>query len=213
VVDKEEAATVGNELIGRPASAADAKLGPPEDILNEVGGPRQWRVYPAPMNALGNQRYVVKVSGGRITAVSKEEIDASGMELAKKYYYDEKAKGKTPAEVQQALGMGPPVVTVRSEKTGRVAQFFNALTLTGMGSPKLCRVRYDASGRCDAVDMVEIGGSAGGPSALGGGVGDPPRPPLLGTGVGGFGRGNPVVVVCLPPCGARCLGAAAADAG
>ncbi len=166
VVDDEQTSKLASELVGQPASAADAKLGPPQDILRDVNDLRTWRVYPAPMDPLGNQRYVVKVSGGQITAVSKEEIDSSGMELAKKLLYDEKAKGKTASEVEGALGMGPPVATVRSEMTGQVIQFYNAPSLTGMGGPKLCRVKYDANGRCSQVDMVEVGASAGGPSAL-----------------------------------------------
>ncbi len=165
-VDDDETSKLGTSLVGQPASAADAKLGPPQDILRDLNDLRTWRVYPAPMDPLGNQRYVVKVVGGQITAVSKEEIDASGEQLAKKFLYYEKAIGKTPSEVEGALGMGPPVATVRSEMTGQVIQFYNAPSLTGMGSPKLCRVKYDASGHCSKVDMVEVGASSGGPSAL-----------------------------------------------
>lgn len=165
-VNDEETSKLGAALVGQPASAADAKLGPPQDILRDLNDLRTWRIYPAPMDPLGNQRYVVKVVGGQITAVSKEEIDGSGEELAKKFLYDEKAKGKTPSEVEGALGMGPPVATVRSEMTGQLIQFYNAPSLTGLGSPKLCRVKYDASGHCTKVDMVEVGATSGGPSAL-----------------------------------------------
>lgn len=164
-VSDEETSQLGLSLVGQPAAAADAKLGPPEDVLHQVGNGETWRIYPVPTDALGNQRYVVRVSGGRITSVSKEQMDALGAEMAMKLHYDEKARGKTPREVERALGMGPPVVTVRSEKSGQLSQYYSAPSQAEPGGPKFCRVRYDASNHCSAVAMVDGGSSSGGSSA------------------------------------------------
>ena len=167
-VDDEEATKMGDALIGQPASAADAKLGAPQDVLREIGGGRQWRIYPAPMNVLGNQRYVIQVQGGQITAVSKEEVDASGKAMAEKLYYDVKAKGKTPQEAEAALGLGPPIVAAVSRMTGQMVEFYQVPSLAGMSmsGPKLCRLKFDSSGHCTAVDIVDVGASTGSSSDL-----------------------------------------------
>lgn len=165
-VDDEEANKMGDALIGQPVAAADAKLGQPEDVLREIGGGRQWRVYPAPMNVLGNQRYVVQAQGGVINAVSKEEVDASGKDLAEKMFYDVKAKGKTPQEAEAALGLGPPLVAAISRKTGQMVEFYQMPSLTGLSSPKLCRLKFDATGHCTSVDIVDVGGTTGSSSGL-----------------------------------------------
>ncbi len=167
-VDDEEANKMGEALIGQSAPAADAKLGQPEDVLREIGGMRQWRIYPAPMNVLGNQRYVVQVQGGVINAVSKEEVDASGKDLAEKLYYDVKAKGKSPQDAEAALGLGPPMVAAVSRKTGQMVEFYQMPSLTGMGlsGSKLCRLKFDATGHCTSVDIVDVGASTGSSSGL-----------------------------------------------
>jgi len=167
-VDDEEATKMGNALIGQPVSAANAKLGQAEDVLREIGGPREWRIYPAPMNVLGNQRYVVQVQGGIINAVSKEEVDASGKAMAEKLYYDVKAKGKTPQEAEAALGLGPPTVAAVSRMTGQMIEFYEVPSLTGMSmsGPKLCRLKFDSTRHCTSVDVVDVGASSGSSSGL-----------------------------------------------
>src|SRR5712671_5131788 len=95
-VDAAETQKLGDELTGKGPAAADEKLGQPSDTWRQVGGSSEWRVYPASMDPLGNQRVVVLMNGRRIVAVSKVKIDGSGIELARKLMYDQKVQGKSP---------------------------------------------------------------------------------------------------------------------
>ena len=160
-VDAGEAKKLGDELIGKPPADADAKFGQPIDVLAQVGGPQRWRVYPVALDVMDNQRYVVEVSGSSIAGVSKVKRDATGIDIAHKMLLDQKTKGKSPAECEAALGMGPPLLTVRSETNGMTSQLYDARTFKGIGSPKYCRLRFDANQRCDEVQIIDVNASAG----------------------------------------------------
>lgn len=161
-VDSVEAKQLGDEFIGRSPSAADAKLGKPNDVFAQVGGSRSWRVYPGgTMDVMGNQRYVVEVSRNSVVGVSKVKIDPTGIDMARKYMFDQKVNGKSPKECEAALDMGPPLVTARSELTGTMAQIYDARMVKEIGSPKYCRLKFDASGRCCEVDLVDVAASSG----------------------------------------------------
>ncbi len=158
-VDSVETDQLGKELIGQSAAAADDKLGPPLDRWHEVNGPRQWRVYPVSMDMLGNERCVVEVARGEIVAVTRAKIDATGVDLARKLMYMEKVQGKSPRECESALGMGRPLVTARSRKTGQVAQLYDAKMVEGVGSPQYLRLMFDADERCSEAALVDVGAS------------------------------------------------------
>jgi hypothetical protein len=160
-VDAGEAKKLGDELIGKPSAAADFKFGQPIDVLAQVEGPQKWRVYPVSADVLGNQRYVVAVSGSAIAGVSKVKRDATGIDLAHKMLLDKKVQGKSPSECETALGMGRPLLTVRSETNGMTSQLYDARTFKGIGSPKYCRLRFDANQRCDEVQIIDVNASAG----------------------------------------------------
>lgn len=160
-VDSADAQKLGNELIGKNAAAADAKLGQPIDVWRETQGSRAWRVYPAPMDVLGNQRYVAQMAGGKVVGVALVTQDNSGIDLARNMMLDQKVMGKTPAECQSALGMGPPIATARSEKTGMTAQLYNAQMVQGVGSMQYCRLLFDAGGHCTECRLVDVNASAG----------------------------------------------------
>jgi hypothetical protein len=159
-VDTVDTDKLGKELKGKRASAADAKFGGTIDVYKKVGSLESWRVYPVPMDVLGNMRYVVQMSGmGTIVGVTKVKIDGSGIELAQKLMLDQKVQGKTPSECQKALGMGAPLLTVRSETTGLMTQLYDASLIKGIGSHKYARLRFDASNRCTEVSMVDVSAS------------------------------------------------------
>lgn len=161
-VDSVETKQLGDELIGKPASAADSRLGEPMDVLSEVGGPRIWRVYSVPSDIAGNERYVVEVSGESVASVAKVKRDATGIDLARKMLLDQKLDGKTPVECEAALGMGRPLLTVRSRTAGTISQLYDARPLRGIGSPKYCRLQYDVGEHCIEVHMIDVGASSGG---------------------------------------------------
>ncbi|HKQ50321.1 MAG TPA: hypothetical protein VJZ71_19770 [Phycisphaerae bacterium] len=161
-VDSVETQKYGDELEGQPPSAADAKFGQPNDVFAEVGGSRKWRVYPGgATDVLGNERYVVEISRERIVGVTKEKLDSSGIDLARKLLLDQKAEGKSPQECEAALGLGRPLLTVRSETTNTLAQLYDARMIEGIGSPKYCRLKFDPQERCNEVDLVDVAASAG----------------------------------------------------
>lgn len=160
-VDSVEAQKLGDELIGQPAAAANDKLGQPLDVLKEVDGSMKWYVYPVQFDVMDNQRYVVEVSEGRIVGIFKAKRDATGIDLARRMLLDQKVEGKSPEECEAALEMGRPLLTVRSETTGEMNQLYDARTIKGIGSPKYCRLRFDASRRCAEVHIIDINASAG----------------------------------------------------
>ena len=161
-VDDVETKKIGDELIGKQPSAADAKFGQPVNVLAQVGGTQKWRVYPGgSLDVIGNQRYVVQVSNGRISGISKVKIDGTGIELARKMLYDQKVTGKSPKECEAALNMGPPLLTVRSETTGMMNQLYDARMIQGLGSPKYCRLHFDPNQHCDEVQLVDVNASSG----------------------------------------------------
>jgi hypothetical protein len=161
-VDSVETQKLGDELIGQPPTAADAKFGQPNDVFAEVGGSRKWRIYPAgTMDVIGNQRYVAEVKRDLISGISKVKLDPSGMDLARKYMFDQKVEGKSPKECEAALDLGPPLLTARSETTGHLAQLYDARIIKEIGSPKYCRLKFDANHRCIEVHLVDVAASDG----------------------------------------------------
>ena len=161
-VDSVETQKLGDELIGKPASAADAKFGQPNDVLAQVGGARKWRVYPGgSMDVLGNQRYVVEMHGSSIAGVSKVKMDSSGIELARKLMLSNKVEGKSPSECEAALDLGKPLLTARSEKSGMLAQLYDASLVKGVGSPKYARLKFDTNEHCSEVSLVDVNASSG----------------------------------------------------
>ncbi|MBI5762836.1 MAG: hypothetical protein HZA51_04840 [Planctomycetes bacterium] len=161
-VDAVEAKKLDDELIGRSPAAADAKFGQPNDVFAQVGGPRKWRVYPGGMmDVMGNQRYVLEVNRNSIAGVATVKLDASGIDLARKYMFDQKVSGKTPKECEAALDLGPPRLTARSEISGNMAQIFDARMGKEIGSPKYCRLKFDASGRYIEIALIDVEASAG----------------------------------------------------
>jgi len=142
-----DAQQLGDELIGKPMASASAKLGQPIYTWREVRGARAWWTYPVAMDVLGNQRYVIEESRGGIAGITKVKIDATGVEMARKLALNEKVRGKSPRECEAALGMGRPLVTARSDVTGKICQLCDARIIKDVGGSQYCRVRFDARQR------------------------------------------------------------------
>lgn len=158
-IDDVEAKSLGNELIGQPSAAADARLGTPMDTWREVRGQRTFRVYGVSTDVLGIQRMVVLVNRGRISSVTKAAVDSSGIDLARKMMYAQQVTGKSPAECEAALKLGPPLVTAISDKTGVMAQLYDAETIPGLTGPHYCRLRFDSSQRCTDAALIAVSAS------------------------------------------------------
>src|SRR5512145_2113884 len=122
-VDHAEIADLESKLMGRPDDAAISEFGPYLDRWKEIGGVRHWLVFSAKLDPLDKHRYVVESSGGRIAAVSKvERGGANELDIPRRLVLREKVKGKSASDSERELGMGPPVLTAQSDKTGYSAR-------------------------------------------------------------------------------------------
>ena len=159
VVDDVEVDKLGKELLGQSAGKADEVLGATEDVYAAVNDDRQWRVYPVPVDVLGNQRYVVETTRGHIVLVEKVEKDSGKLDIPLELVYHEKLKGKTPEQCQAELNMGPPVMVVRSETTGLLFRFYDARLIKEFSKPHYLIARFDENGKCDKVKFAEVAAS------------------------------------------------------
>jgi hypothetical protein len=160
VVDDEETKKLSQQLMGQPPAAADALLGPRVNVLREVNSNRMWLVYGVKMDPLKSSRYVVVIRNNRIVLAQKVGKDSDKVAIARGLYYLAKVKGKTPAEATSTLGMGAPVMVVRSETTGQLCQLYDARMVEGLSSEAYCIARFDG-GVCTGVDMVKVKASQG----------------------------------------------------
>jgi hypothetical protein len=160
VVDDEETKKLSQQLVGQPPSAADQLLGPRVNVLHDANGSRTWLAYGVKMDPLKSSRYVVVVRGNRIVLVQKVGKESDEVGIARGLYYLAKVKGKTPAEATSILGMGAPIMVLRSETTGQLCHLYDSRMVEGLGSEAYCVARFD-KGVCTAVDMVKVKASDG----------------------------------------------------
>jgi hypothetical protein len=160
VINDAETQKISQQLVGQPPSAADALLGPRVNVLREVNGSRMWLVYGVKMDPLKSNRYVVAVQKNRIVLVQMVGKDSDKVGIARGLYYLSKAKGKTPAEVTAALGMGAPVMVVQSETPPQLCHLYDARMIEGLSSEAFCIVRFEG-GVCTGVDMIKVKASEG----------------------------------------------------
>ncbi len=161
VVDDEDVKKKAEQLIGQPPSAADEMIGERIDTLRDVNSNRQWIIYPVKYDALNRNRYVVEVENDRITAVTKAKKYASKLDLPRALIYKAKTEGKSPEAVEEALELGKPLASARSENTGQLVQCFDAavIKIEGISKPHYCIVHYDGSDLCESLDLVEAAAS------------------------------------------------------
>lgn len=161
VVDKADVKDKQKELLGRPPSAADEMFGAALDEQREVGGARIWRVYDVRgvTNPLDKDRYVVEVTGGRIHSLSRVETTPDAkFDLPRAALLEDKVKGKSPVECEQTLE-NEPIVSVRSQKTGRLRQLYDGRVIKIFSKPYYCILKYDANDICEDVDFQKVGAS------------------------------------------------------
>jgi hypothetical protein len=159
VIEDEDVKQRGEALVGRPVSAADEMFGPPVDVFNDVHGGRCWRTYPVKFDVLGRQRYVVEARGGRIVSVSKADKNTRKLDVPRALILKEKVRGDSPQECEAHLELGRPLLTARSEKTNCLVQLYEAGTVTDLGTPHYCIVRFDENDRCEDVEFFAVGAS------------------------------------------------------
>ena len=158
-VDDVETDKLGRQLIGQRPADADALLGERLDVLRDVHSAREWLVYPVKLDLLGQKRYVVEVAQNQIVGLKMVERNSGKVDIPLKLYYEAKAKGKRPADCEAALGLGPPMLTVRSQMTGQLGQVYDARMVKELPTPHYCVLKYDTNQLCAQVDLVEVAAS------------------------------------------------------
>jgi hypothetical protein len=156
VVADSETSKLADKLIGRPPSAADEELGQPVDVWRDLSGLREWRAYKVKFDILDQKRIVVAVVEARIVEIQMIQKHGSEADIPLELYYYAKAKGKSPKECQAELGLGPPLLSVRSVSTGQLMQVYDARLIKELPTQSSCLVRFDNSERCTKLDLVEV---------------------------------------------------------
>lgn len=156
-VDHDQAEQWREELVGRSLAAADAKFGRRVDVFRDVRSDHRWVIYDDATDPLHLHRMVVADRGGVIAAVTKvSKFSSPKTSIPEAMLYSSKAKGKSPAECEAALGLGPPLITARNERTGRLRQVYKAglIEIKGVTSPHYCLLAFGADSRCEGVNVV-----------------------------------------------------------
>jgi hypothetical protein len=160
VVNDAEAEKLGEKLIGKPESAADAELGERNDTYDEVHGSVTWISYPVKLDPLKRNQYFVEVRNGRITRIEKMEGASGEIDFARSTFDKTRVQGKTPAECQQILDAGPPELVVRSRKTGNLTQFYNGKSIANIGDKKYIILHFDQDQKCEKLKIVDVSAAA-----------------------------------------------------
>ncbi len=161
VIDSADVKEKEKDLLGKPPSAADEMFGERLDTMRQQGGSRVWAIYDVKglTNPLGKDSYVVEVTGGTIHSLSRVETTPDAkIDLPRVALIEEKVTGKPPAQCQQELEQAP-IVTVRSERTGRLRQLYDGRIIKVFKKPYYCILKYDASDLCEDVDFQKVGAS------------------------------------------------------
>lgn len=144
------------ELVGTSVANADGKLGAPVEVFSDTRGSRTWRLYNVPNDVLNTSRYLTEVEGGRVIAVSKVEQYSDPVAYAATLaVLEPKVMGKSPSECEANLGMGPSLLTVRSNNTGQTIRIYDARVVKELQSPHYCVLRFGASNTCEKINLVE----------------------------------------------------------
>lgn len=161
VVDSADVKDKEKDLLGKSPSAADEMLGSRIDTMRQQGGSRVWAIYDVAglTNPLGKDNYVVEITGGKIHSLSRVETTPDAKtDLPRVALLEKKVKGKSPAECQKELEQ-PPIVTVRSERTGQLRQLYDGRIIKIFKKPYYCILKYDKSDLCEDVDFQKVGAS------------------------------------------------------
>lgn len=158
LVDKAAADSLEKKLLGKPTSAATEELGTPVEILDEVPAGRSWYLYKAKVDILGDERYMLEVKDDKIVRVSKITTGgATTLDLPRALLIKDKVRGKTPAEVEEALDMGEPILTLINRQTDVTLQLYDA-RLIELGKRYYCRLHFSPAAICTDVDFITVTG-------------------------------------------------------
>ncbi len=154
-----------DELVGQPLAAADSKFGTQVDVYKDTQSRSRWVIYNAPTDPIHLHKIVVAVRQGRIASATKvSKFGSPGTSIPETLLHSSKAKGKSPTECEAALGLGPPLITARNERTGRLRQVYKAglINIKGITSQHYCLLEFGPDDRCIRVDVLSEKASSSG---------------------------------------------------
>lgn len=160
VIDDKGTAGIADKIVGKSPDAADAELGPRNDTYREVGGSAMWISYPVKLDVLKRDQYFVEVRDNRIVRIEKMEGASGELELVKSTFDQARVQGKSPAECQRMLDSGPPELTVRSQNSGKMLQFFDGEKILDIGDKRYVILHFDQNERCEKLQVVDVAASA-----------------------------------------------------
>ncbi len=148
------------ELIGHTPATADEALGERLDVLRDVENRnRMWLLYPERSDPPHRRCFVVEVHGNKIVALTRAEEGGSAVNIPRELVLQEGVKGKPPADCERLLGMGQPLLAVRSQATGQLAQLYDARSIKEFDKQYYCLLRYDERGRCERLGFMPVDGA------------------------------------------------------
>jgi hypothetical protein len=164
-VDEADLEERQQSLLGKGSRAADEMFGQRVNAWRDTTRSREWLVYPVPVDPLKKHRYVVELARGRIVALQKVEKDADfKTDIPQALLLKQKIDGKTPEECERVLDFGRPLLTARSDKTGCLAQLYDAplIEIEGLTKPRQCLLRFDEQDRCTELQLITVEASTRG---------------------------------------------------
>ena len=147
-------------LMNQPVAAADEMFGARLETLEDTAAPRQLVLYPVKMDILKSRHYAVEVVNNTITAVSRMKRNIDGSEnVLKKIQLEDKVKGKTPRQCEEAAQFQSPVLIARSKEKGEMVHVYDVRNWTNTRGARYCVLRFDEEYRCASIQMIGVSAS------------------------------------------------------
>lgn len=160
VIDDKGTADIAKKIVGQSPEVADAELGPRNDTYRQVGGSTMWISYPVKLDVLKRDQYFVEVSDNRVVRIEKMEGTSSELQMVKSTLDKTRVHGKSPEECQRILESGPPELSVRSQNSGKLLQFYNGEKIIDIGDKRYVILHFDRDERCEKLQVVDVAASS-----------------------------------------------------
>lgn len=156
VIDDKGTEDIAKKIVGQSPEVADAELGPRNDTYSEVGGTTQWISYPVKLDVLKRDQYFVEVRDNRIVRIEKMEGTSSELQMVKSTFDKARVQGKSPEECQRILDSGSPELSVRSQNSGKLLQFYNGEKIIDIGGKRYLILHFDRNERCERLQVADV---------------------------------------------------------
>lgn len=146
------------DLIGEPASAADKMFGEREETI-EMPDDRSLQIYLVKGDLFDTYRFVVETDDGTITALTKTQYDADGIEdLIESAALKGKVIGKSPEECEENAKLNPPILIGKSVETGEDYYVYDVKNWTNLRNARFCVLRFKDDA-CTNIRLIGVSAS------------------------------------------------------